>query len=163
MAEKKKIIMIDDEVDLCLLVKSNLEDTGEFTVITISDPEGAAAVCRREVPDLILLDIVMPKIQGVEIVRMLKRFEETKKIPIIVISGLGEIVYFKKQGKWKWLPNRPVVINRGEIIHERDPQKAATAYGVESYITKPFTTEGLFEVIREVLRNKASESEDSPG
>ena len=161
MAEKKKIVMVDDEVDLCMLVKSNLEETGEFDVTTISDPQEAVAVCRKEKPDLVLLDIVMPKIKGTEIVKSLKGFEETKKIPIIVISGLGEIVYFKKQGKWKWLPNRPVVINRGEVIHERDSEKAATAYGVESYITKPFTTEGLLEVVRDVLRSRQSESEES--
>lgn len=159
MAAKKKIVMIDDEIDLCLLVKANLEETGEFDVMAVSDSQEAVGICLREIPDLILLDIVMPKVKGTEIIKALKGFAETKKIPVIVISGLGEIVYYKKKEKWQWLPNRPVVLNRGEVIHERDPDKAAEAYDVESYITKPFTTEGLLEVIRDVLRRKMSENE----
>ena len=152
MAYVKKIVMIDDEPDLCLFVKGNLEETGEFEVVTTSNPEDAEGLCRREKPELILLDIVMPKIKGTDIIKTLKQSAETAHIPIVVISGLGEIVYLKKQGTWKWLPNRPVVLSRGEIIKEKDPGRAAKAYGVEGYITKPFTTENLIEILREVIR-----------
>ncbi len=161
MADKKKIVMVDDEPDLCLLVKDNLEGTGEFDVITISEPQGALELCRREQPNLILLDIVMPKIKGTDLVRMMRGVAETKKIPIVIISGLGEIVYFRKKGTWRWLPNRPVVLSRGEVIHEKDAERAAAAYKVEGYITKPFTTEGLLEVIRDVLKRcEAAPEED---
>ena len=161
MAEKKKIVMIDDEPDLCLLVKDNLEGTGEFDIITVTDPQDALELCRREKPNLILLDIVMPKIKGTDLVKAIRGVVEIKKTPIVIISGLGEIVYFRKKGTWRWLPNRPVVLNRGEVIHEKDLEKAAAAYKVEGYITKPFTTEGLLEVIRDVLkRSEAVVEED---
>lgn len=155
MAGKKKIVMIDDEADLCLLIKSNLEEMGDFEVVTTTNPKEAEALCLREKPDLVLLDIVMPDIQGTEIVKALKSSPETAGIPIIVISGLGEIVYFRKKGTWKWLPNRPVVLNRGQIVREKDSERAAKIYGVEGYITKPFTTESLLQVIRDVLRRAA--------
>ena len=152
MAGKKKIVMIDDEADLCLLIKGNLEELGEFEVVTTTHPEEAISLCQRENPDLLLLDIVMPKMKGTEIVRSLKRKSETNHIPIIVISGLGEIVYFRKKGSWKWLPNRSVVMSRGEMIKERNHERAAELYCVEGYISKPFTTERLLDLIRQVLR-----------
>ncbi len=123
MAGRKKIVIIDDELDLCLLVKENLEETGEFDVFPVDNPVQALETCLKEQPTLILLDIVMPKMKGTEIIKQLKNLPETKKIPIIVISGLGEIVYFKKKNKWQWLPNRPVVQSRGEISRERDPER----------------------------------------
>ena len=126
MAGRKKIVMIDDEVDLCLLIKDNLEETGEFEVITTTNPEETERLCLSQKPDLILLDIVMPKIQGTEIVKALKHRAETRTIPIIVISGLGEIVYFRKKGTWKWLPNRPIVLSRGNIIKEKDSERMVT-------------------------------------
>ena len=151
MAGRIKIVMIDDEADLCDLVKSNLEETGRFIVVTTTRPQETLPICLREKPDLILLDIVMPDIKGPELTKQLKDHKETAHIPIIVISGLGEMVYSKKKDKWLWLPNRTIVLTRGKIIKEKDPERAAQAYGVEGYLTKPFTTETLLDVIEEVL------------
>ena len=122
MAGKIKIVMIDDEADLCELVRSNLEETGRFQVITATQPREAFSICLREEPDLILLDIVMPDVKGPDLTKQLKTHRDTSAIPIIVISGLGEMVYSKKKDKWQWLPNRSVVLTRGKVIREKDPE-----------------------------------------
>ncbi|MFH1767661.1 MAG: response regulator [Candidatus Omnitrophota bacterium] len=151
MEGKIKIVVIDDERDICLLIKENLEITGRFAVITTSSPLEAEQLCQQEQPDLILMDVVMPNRKGSDIVESLKKDPGTKRIPIIIMSGLGEMVYFKDKDKWSWLPNMPIVKERGEIIHEFNPNIAAQAYGVRAYIDKPFGAKRLIELIDEVL------------
>jgi len=166
MADKVRIVMIDDEPELCLLVKSNLEDTGEFEVTTTSDPLTAENLCLQQKPDLILLDNVMPGKKGEEIAKSLKKNPETKRIPIIVVSGKGEMIYDKKKKQFQWQPSNPMAKQRGKIIDEKSPERAAAAYGVEDYISKPFTTELLVEVIKGVLercKKSASDEDEEPG
>jgi len=103
-------------------------------------------------PDLILLDLVMPEKSGDKIVKALKENAETKMIPIIMVSGNGEMVYLKKKDQFKWRPNSPIVRNRGDIVKGKDPQALAEAYGVDQYISKPFSTDVLMKMIRDVLR-----------
>ncbi|MFA5060336.1 MAG: response regulator [Candidatus Omnitrophota bacterium] len=161
MADPIKIALIDDEADLGFLVKSNLEETGKFSVSTLSESEKAEEFCKSENPDIILMDIVMPKRNGVEVASLLKKDPDTAKIPIILVSGLGEMVYQKKQNKWSWMPNRPVVQNRGNIVREKDPDRAMAIYGVDGYLSKPFNTETLVALIEETLaKKKLRESEE---
>lgn len=148
----RKILVIDDEEDLCLIIKENLENTGAFIVVTATNPSDAEKICESENPNVILLDIVMPERNGTEIIKSLKNNPSFQKIPIVVMSGLGELVYKKNERKWKWLPNRPVVFRRGEVVHERIPRLAADAYGVEGYIAKPFTTTELLSTINDALK-----------
>lgn len=61
MANKKKILLIDDEENFCFLVKQNLEDTGEYSVETVNDPDKGIKLAQKMIPDAILLDITMPK------------------------------------------------------------------------------------------------------
>ena len=161
MADKKKILMIDDEPDLCLLVKGNLEETGEFEVVTTSNSEEAEGLCKRERPDLILLDNVMPTKKGSDIVKILKKDAEAKDIPIVMISGKGEMVYSKKKGQFQWLPNNPAARARGEIIEGKDPEVLAKAYDVDDYISKPFTTELLIQVIQDVIAKSIKRKAES--
>jgi CheY-like chemotaxis protein len=153
-----KILVVDDEKDLCELVKKVLEKTGKYKVDTISDPEKVIEVCRQLKPDLILLDIVMPNLKGTELIQILKGSPQTMKIYIIVTSGLGEMVYRLKEEKWHWEPNRPIVKTRGEVIHEKHAARAAEAYGVDDFLAKPFSPDTLRQVIDEVFsRRKYSE------
>jgi PleD family two-component response regulator len=147
----KKILVVDDEEDLCFYVKRALERTGQYQVHTTSHPEEVFVYCQNEKPNLILLDVVMPNLKGTEIVKVLKDNPETRQILIIVTSGLGEMVYSKNKDEWKWLPNRPIVQDRGEIIKERSSERAAAAYGVDDYIAKPFKPETLVQVVNEVF------------
>lgn len=151
MSDKSKIVLIDDEADLCLLVKGNLEGTGEFEVVATSDPLQAENLCRSEQPDLILLDNVMPGRKGSDIVKTLKKDDTTKNIPIIMISGKGEMIFSRKKGQFQWQPNNPVAQARGEVVEGKNPEALAQAYGVDDYVSKPFTTEVLAQVIKDVL------------
>ncbi len=146
--QKKKVLVIDDEEDLCLLIKENLEASGQFEVYTNCDPVKAEELCATVSPDVILLDVVMPNRKGGEVAQAVRGNPATHKIPIVIMSGLGEMVYMKKRDEWKWLPNRPIVQERGDVIKEHNPEKAAEAYGVEDYITKPFVTKTLIEVLK---------------
>ena len=161
MADKTKIVMIDDEEDLCLMVKANLEDMGEFEVATTTKPLEAENFVNQEKPDLILLDVVMPERQGSEVVEALKKNPETQGIPIIMVSGKGEMVYNRKKDDFKWMPNSKVVQCRGDIPDVKGAEALSGAYGVDDYVSKPFTTDLLVEVINEVLsRYKKEEDSD---
>jgi two-component system alkaline phosphatase synthesis response regulator PhoP len=165
MGDKIKIVMIDDEPDLCLVVKDNLEDKGEFEVTTLTDPLQAETVIRQHLPDLILLDIVMPKRKGQEIIAALKKDQELKSIPIIVVSGKGEMVYNKKKDEFKWTPHTKLVQERGPLPEVKGAEELAKAYGVDDYVSKPFTTDVLVSIIKEVLqkKRKKTEPEETPG
>jgi len=150
----KKILIVDDEKEICELVQRTVQKTGKYHVIATTIPEEVVQLCTQEKPHLILLDIVMPGIEGTELIKVLKENPATKHIKIVVTSGLGEMSYSQKEDKWYWLPNRPIVEARGEVIHERSAERAAEAYGVDDYIAKPFSSRILLEVIEEVLREK---------
>ncbi len=154
MSEKKKVVMIDDEQDLCALVKANLEETEEFEVVIVSDSIAALQVCENEKPDIILVDNVMPQKKGSELVKDFKTSEILKKTPIIMVSGKGEMVYAKGKKQFQWLPNNPRARERGEIVEGKDPEILSQAYQVDDYIAKPFATDLLIDVINEVLEKK---------
>lgn len=163
MGDKIKIVMIDDEADLCLLVKSNLEDTGEYTVATSTNPETAESFIKQEAPNLLLLDNVMPKRKGGDIVKALKKDPELKRLPIIMVSGKGEMVFDKKKQEFKWMPNNPLTKDRGTLPDVKGAEALSQAYGVDDYVSKPFATELLIEVIKDVLQKKAkSKPEENP-
>ena len=88
MPDKKRILLIDDEKDFCYFVKTDLEQTGEFDVITASDGEDGIRLAKEEKPDLILMDIVMPGMRGDTAAKLLSSDSRTKNIPIIFISGI---------------------------------------------------------------------------
>lgn len=162
MSDIPKIIMIDDEDDLCVVVKENLEDTGKFSVETLSDPLQAEEFIRSRDPDVILLDIVMPGREGSEIIEALQKDDELKKIPIIIVSGKGEMVFSKKKDEFKWVPNSKLVQNRGDLPDVKGAGALAEAYGVVDYISKPFSTETLVMVLEEVLEKyKKRSSKDT--
>lgn len=150
--EKKKVVMIDDEPDLCAIVKANLEGTGQFIVTTTNQPQEAEAICKKEQPDVVLLDHVMPSRKGPDVAKALKSDPETKSIPIIMVSGKGEMVFVKKKNQFQWQPNNPATKNRGEVVESKSPEVLSKAYGVDDYVSKPFTTEVLVEVINEVVK-----------
>ena len=161
MGIKPKILVVDDENDLCTLIKENLEEVAQFEVVTTSDPLIVEDLCEKEMPDLLLIDVVMPSRSGSEVIASLKKDPRTSSLPIVVMSGLGEMVYFKKKDKWRWLPNSEVVRNRGEILEEKDSRKAAEAYGVDDYIEKPFKQDRLLHVLKRAIETARLKAENS--
>ena len=90
-----RILIVEDEEFLLRAVKDNLESEG-YAVTTAADGEEAMERIRKERPDLILLDLLMPKRDGFFVLQEVKKNPEWKLIPIIVLSNLGGDVEIKK-------------------------------------------------------------------
>ncbi|MCD6331413.1 MAG: response regulator [Thermoplasmata archaeon] len=122
---KKKILVADDEPEIVDIVKRMLED--EYEVITAYDGKEALEKAKKEKPDLILLDILMPKLDGWETLKKLKEDEELKNIPVSMLTAL---------------PLTP------EDAKEKPIDK------IENYIVKPFTKETLLKKIKDVFERE---------
>ncbi len=83
-----KIVIIDNEEDFCYFVKMNLEETGEFKVETATSGREGISLVQRELPDLVLLDILMPEMSGAEVGEILINDPITQAIPIIFLTGM---------------------------------------------------------------------------
>ena len=119
MSDKKKILVADDELYIRLLVKDILEP--EFDVIEASNGEEAVSTARNELPALVLMDILMPKLDGYTACHAIKNNELTKDIPVIMLTGVGH-----------------------ELNRQLSQEMGATAY-----ITKPFNPEDLLDKARQ--------------
>lgn len=82
-----KILIVDDDMTLRELYEERVKAEG-YTILSASDGEEAIDKALKEKPDLILLDIMMPKINGIDVMKMLREKEETKSIPIIILTAL---------------------------------------------------------------------------
>jgi CheY-like chemotaxis protein len=85
----RRILLAEDDRFLRKAAEATLRRSG-FTVVTAVDGEEALRLAQAETPDLILLDLIMPKMQGFEVLRSLKQSPETAHIPVIVLSNLGQ-------------------------------------------------------------------------
>jgi two-component system phosphate regulon response regulator PhoB len=124
---QKTILAVDDERDILELLKYNLSKDG-YKVVTAESGESALEVIRESNPDLILLDLMLPGMNGLEICRVIKENAQTKHIPIVMLTAKGE---------------------EADIV-------AGLEIGAEDYITKPFSPRVLLARMRAVLRRKAS-------
>src|SRR5438132_8569108 len=88
MDEKKRILIVDDEAGFTRLLKLTLERTGEYTVQEENDGTKAHETARRFRPDLILLDIVMPKIDGGDVASQLRADPMMKRTPIVFLTAI---------------------------------------------------------------------------
>ncbi len=119
----KKILIVDDEVDLVETVRFPLEMEG-FNVLVSYNGEDALSQARKEKPDLILLDLMLPKLDGYKVCRLLKFDERYKNIPILMLTA-------KTQEKDKAL---------------------GMETGANEYITKPFDIDKLVEKVKGYLK-----------
>ena len=91
----KKIIVIED--DPLLLKALNIELlSNDFEVLSAKDGEAGLQLIRKEKPDLVLLDLVLPKMHGFEVLKSLKNDKNTEAIPVIILSNLGQFSDVKK-------------------------------------------------------------------
>src|SRR3989338_8223729 len=84
-----KVLIVDDDAFLSGVYATKLELDG-FGVVTARDGEEGVRLAQKEKPDLILLDVLMPKLDGFEALRQLKANPETKPIPVIMLTNLGQ-------------------------------------------------------------------------
>ena len=89
MEGQKKILIVDDEEDIQKLLKIRLEQEG-FVVITAGDGDKGAKAAESELPDLILLDIMMPNVDGYSCLKEIRRIQKTKDTPVVMLSGKEE-------------------------------------------------------------------------
>ena len=88
--KKKNILLVDDEESFSLLLKSNLERRGNFEVATTSSPNDVIRLAKENHPDLILLDILMPEIDGMTLAASLRANKDTGDIPIAFLTALAD-------------------------------------------------------------------------
>jgi CheY-like chemotaxis protein len=88
MQKMRKIVLVDDDQDLCDLLKMQLEASGRFLVTSTSNSKTALTLIKTERPDLAILDINMPEMHGVALATTLSSDEQTASIPILYLSGM---------------------------------------------------------------------------
>lgn len=89
VAKKQKIVLLDDDEVLARLTVSELTKAG-FSVVSAHDGEAGWTLIQAELPDLVLLDIVMPKLDGIGVLTKMKEDEKTKNIPVIMLTNLDD-------------------------------------------------------------------------
>jgi len=87
---REKILIVDDEEDFCYFVKKNLEAISNYKIIAATKGKKGIRAALKEKPDLILLDMMMPGIDGFEVLKRLKGNEKTESIPVIMLTAKNE-------------------------------------------------------------------------
>ncbi|HEV3022214.1 MAG TPA: response regulator [Pirellulales bacterium] len=123
---KERILAVDDEEDLLELVRYNLSKEG-YRVTCASSGEQAVREARGNPPDLILLDLLLPSVDGLEVCKLLKNDARTKHVPIIMLTAKSE---------------------EADVV-------TGLELGADDYITKPFSPRVLVARIKAVLRGRA--------
>jgi CheY-like chemotaxis protein len=86
--KKNSILVVDDEASNIMVLTHIL--TGDYTIYAAKNGEKAISAAEKHLPDLILLDVLMPDMDGYAVIDTLKKSDKTKDIPVIFITGLGE-------------------------------------------------------------------------
>lgn len=120
---KSTVLVADDEENVRRLVSSMLAKY--YTILEASDGEEAVDMTRSQKPNLVLMDIMMPNVDGYTAASMLKTDEATKHIPIVMLTAVGQ------------------ELNK----------KLAQTMGANGYITKPFTQQDLLHTIGRLMKN----------
>ncbi|MBI4553265.1 MAG: response regulator [Candidatus Latescibacteria bacterium] len=125
---KETILVVDDEPDIVEIVQYNLEKAG-FHVLAADDGSAAIRLARETLPALVILDLMLPGLDGTEVCRILKRDERTQKIPILMLTARGE---------------------------EMD-RVVGLELGADDYVVKPFSPRELVLRVKAILRRARAE------
>jgi DNA-binding response OmpR family regulator len=132
--ETPLVLVADDEEDIRALVAFRLERAG-YEVITAADGEEALTLATNRLPDLVVLDMMMPKATGLEVTRSLRELDETKGIPVILLTARAQ---------------------------EADVARGYEA-GVDDYVKKPFSPQDLQLRVQTLLERRSAASIPSAG
>ncbi|MBN1567951.1 MAG: response regulator [Acidobacteria bacterium] len=88
--DERKILIIDDDKDVCGMVKDGLERLGFFKVIAANNGKDGLHMAKQTKPDLVLLDINMPSMNGFKVLQMLKEDQNTYHLPVVMLTGQGD-------------------------------------------------------------------------
>ncbi len=129
---KEKILIVEDEKDILKMLEYNLKKEG-FRAISAQDGEEALDLALAQQPDLILLDLMLPGIDGIEVCKTLKKENKTRLIPIIMLTAKGQ--------------------ESDKVI--------GLELGADDYVTKPFSPRELIARIKAVLRRMEEKDKSS--
>jgi DNA-binding response OmpR family regulator len=119
MSDKKKILAVDDESDVLLILKTALISEG-FQVFTATNGPDAINLARENTPDLMVLDMMMPEMNGFETLKQIREFPACQSIPVIMLTG----------------------------VSDKDRIRQALDLGIDYYIVKPFEFHDLISKVR---------------
>ncbi|MCS6863268.1 MAG: response regulator [Abditibacteriales bacterium] len=125
-AQKKKILIIDDEPFVVRILQANLKIEG-YEVVAASDGEQGLRAARREQPSLIILDVMLPKMSGWEVLTALRADAATRHIPVLILTVLHEM---------------------------EEPERQMTSLA-QGFLTKPFEPMALIAAVHELLGETA--------
>jgi len=125
------VLVVDDDPDVRLFNTTVLEENGYTPLVAANGQEGLEII-RKELPDLVILDVMMPKQSGIRLYRELKTDKALKKIPVIILSGIAEKTFLRSQ-------NALTEFGREEVPPP------------ETYIEKPVEPDELASVVKKVL------------
>ena len=128
---KEKILLVEDEEDILELVRYNLDREG-YRVIAVATGEKALKALKEETYDLVVLDLMLPGVDGLEVCKRIKSDPETGDVPVIMLTARSE---------------------EADVV-------TGLELGADDYITKPFSPRVLTARLRAVLRRKSSQSAD---
>ena len=97
--EKKNVLIVDDQEDCRIFVKTVLSETGDFDTMEAGNGDDALRILHKNVPDLIILDVVMPGMNGMSLFYQLKQNQETKDVPVIMLTGIADDIGIKFTGE----------------------------------------------------------------
>ena len=123
MSEKIKVLAVDDEKDVLFIVSTALKAEG-YEVHTAADGAECLELATQNPPDIIVLDVMMPKMDGFETLEKLREMDATREIPVVMLTGLSE----------------------------RDKKLEAIDHGVLHYIVKPFEIHNLIAKLQMALK-----------
>ena len=132
MNKQKNIVIVDDEIDILEILKINIE-RNNYKAYCFQDGESAISHILKNLPDLIILDLMLPGIDGFDICRLLKNKDLTKNIPILILSAKGE---------------------ESDIIKGLE-------LGADDYVTKPFSAKVLSARVNTLLRRSLVNKEEA--
>ena len=133
--EKKRILIIDDEVSFARMVKMNLEKTGSFEVRVENRAAAALPAAREFRPDLVLLDVIMPNMDGGDVAKQIKRDRTLRGTPIVFLTA---------------------------TVSKREAGDGGFNSGGELFLAKPVSVEALIACINEHIRKPGSPEPAQP-
>jgi two-component system phosphate regulon response regulator PhoB len=127
----KKVLNVEDDPDIRMFVTTVLEENGYIPIMAKDGEEGTKKV-KEEKPDLIILDILMPKESGIKMYHTLKKDPSLKDIPVVMLSGVSKRTFLRSQAALT------------EFGDETVPEP-------EEYLEKPVEAEDLAEIIKRIV------------
>lgn len=129
----RRVLLVEDDPDILELLRFNFQQDG-FTVITAADGGAALEKARRQAPDLVVLDLALPGLSGLEVCRRLREDPQLRRVPVIMVTAKAE---------------------------EAD-RVVGLELGADDYVTKPFSVRELMARVRAVLRRAAGGEAERP-